>query len=53
MKCGLAVTPGSIAGALRSSGIDYNATVIPRSDWTRVEVAARTLDDCVRRLVHR
>ena len=47
--CGLADTPGSIALHLPPFPVDYNATVLPRGDWTRVEVEARTLDDCVRR----
>jgi FkbM family methyltransferase len=48
MMCGLADAPGSIVLHMPPSRLDYNATVLPRSDWTRVEVPARTLDDCVR-----
>lgn len=45
---GLSNAPGSIALHMPPSELDYNATVLPRADWTRVEVPARTLDDCVR-----
>jgi FkbM family methyltransferase len=48
VNCGLADAPGSIALHMPPSMLDYNATVLPRSDWTRVDVPARTLDDCVR-----
>lgn len=48
MMCGLADRPGSIPLHAPPSSLDYNATVLPRSGWTRVDVPARTLDDCVR-----
>jgi FkbM family methyltransferase len=48
VMCGLANRPGSIALHLPPSRLDYNATVLPRADWTRVDVPARTLDDCMR-----
>jgi FkbM family methyltransferase len=48
LMCGLAEKPGVLALHAPPSQIDYNATVLPRADWTRVEVPARTLDDCVR-----
>jgi FkbM family methyltransferase len=48
MRCGLADRPGSLTLHAPPSTIDYNATVLPRADWTRVDVPARTLDDCVR-----
>jgi FkbM family methyltransferase len=46
--CGLADKPGSIVLHMPPSRLDYNATVLPRAEWTRVEVPSRTLDDCVR-----
>ena len=46
--CGLADRPGSIVLHMPPSRLDYNATVLPRADWTAVDVPARTLDDCVR-----
>src|SRR5262249_27450038 len=46
--CGLADAPGVIALHTPPSRLDYNATMLPRADWTRVEVPARTLDDCAR-----
>jgi FkbM family methyltransferase len=48
VMCGLADRPGSIPLHAPPSRLDYNATVLPRADWTRVDVPARTLDDCVR-----
>jgi len=48
VMCGLADTPGILTLHAPPSNIDYNATVLPRSEWTRVDVPARTLDDCVR-----
>jgi FkbM family methyltransferase len=48
MMCGLADKPGSIALHMPPSQLDYNTTVLPRADWTRVDVPSRTLDDCVR-----
>jgi len=48
VMCGLADKPGSLTLHAPPSRIDYNATVLPRSDWTRVDVPARTLDHCVR-----
>ncbi len=48
LMCGLADKPGSLTLHAPPSQIDYNATVLPRADWTRVDVPARTLDDCVR-----
>jgi FkbM family methyltransferase len=48
MMCGLADKPGSIVLHLPPSGLDYNATVLRRAEWTRANVPARTLDDCVR-----
>ena len=47
--CGLADHPGSLTLHAPPSTIDYNATVLPRAGWTRVDVPARTLDDCVRK----
>jgi len=48
VMCGLADRAGSIALHMPPSRLDYNATVLPRADWTRVEVPARRLDECVR-----
>jgi FkbM family methyltransferase len=48
VMCGLADRAGSIPLHAPPSCLDYNATVLPRADWTRVDVPARTLDDCVR-----
>jgi FkbM family methyltransferase len=46
--CGLADTPGVMSLHIPPSVLDYNATVLPRADWMRAEVPARTLDECVR-----
>jgi FkbM family methyltransferase len=48
MMCGLADTPGTLVLHMPPSRLDYNATVLPRADWKRVEVPSRMLDDCVR-----
>lgn len=48
VMCGLADTPGVLTLHAPPSRIDYNATVLPRTGWTRVDVPTRTLDDCVR-----
>jgi FkbM family methyltransferase len=48
LMCGLADRPGSITLHAPPSRLDYNATVLPRADWTAVDVCARTLDDCIR-----
>jgi FkbM family methyltransferase len=48
MMCGLADKPGSMVLHMPPSQLDYNTTVLPRADWTRVDVPARRLDDCVR-----
>ena len=47
VMCGLADRPGAMVLHAPPSRVDYNATVLPRADWIRVEVQARTLDDCV------
>lgn len=47
LMCGLAEQAGSISLYAPPSRIDYNATVLPRAEWTRVDVGTRTLDDCV------
>lgn len=47
VMCGLTDRPGAMVLHAPPSRVDYNATVLPRSDWTRVEVRSRTLDDCV------
>jgi FkbM family methyltransferase len=46
--CGLADAPGSIVLYMPPSRLDYNTTVLPRAEWTRVNVPSRTLDDCLR-----
>ena len=46
--CGLSDEAGTLVLHMPPSRLDYNATVLPRADWTRVEVPARTLDECVR-----
>jgi FkbM family methyltransferase len=48
MNCGLADKAGVLGLHLPPSQLDYNATVLPRADWTRADVPVRTLDDCVR-----
>jgi FkbM family methyltransferase len=48
MMCGLAARDGVLALHLPPSQLDYNATVLPRADWTCTEVPVRTLDGCVR-----
>jgi FkbM family methyltransferase len=48
MMCGLADRKGVLALHMPSSQLDYNATMLPRDGWTRIEVPVRTLDDCVR-----
>jgi FkbM family methyltransferase len=48
LMCGLADLPGVLTLHAPPSSIDYNATVLPRADWKRADVPARTLDDCVR-----
>ena len=48
MMCGLADRQGILALHMPPSQLDYNATVLPREGWTRVDVPVRTLDDCVR-----
>ena len=47
VMCGLADAPGVLTLHAPPSRIDYNATVLPRTGWTRVDVPTRTLDDCV------
>jgi FkbM family methyltransferase len=47
LQCGLSNVRGSFVLHLPPSALDYNATVLPRAEWTPVEVPTRTLDDCV------
>jgi FkbM family methyltransferase len=46
--CGLADATGVLVLHMPPSHLDYNATVLPRPEWTRAEVPVRTLDDCVK-----
>jgi FkbM family methyltransferase len=48
LMCGLADRAGSMSLHAPSSGRDYNATMLPRTDWVRFDVAVRTLDECIR-----